>query len=208
LEEAMARHAKREWWAAPFVYTAIAVVLVGVLAGALAVVLLEQKSITTRVPGEDPRGKILNGLVRELDSQIPPGAQVLSHRYEEPRWHNCSAGRSAGYSGVQAEIVFRSSTIPKVVGSSALQLANAERPLTWSASEADVTVDYVQIPGTDAWIWTYDANTGFDAAQDFCGGPPVSTYRTSSRAARADVTDIRLTADGLRKLAGARSTSR
>jgi len=151
----------------------MAIVFVGVLVGVLAVVLLENKSITIRSPRpQDPGGRLLHGLVRTLDGQLPPDAQVLSHRYEEPRWHNCSNGQSAGYSPVQAEIVFRSSTIPKVVAPSASQLADAQVPLTWSSGDAEVTVHYVQIPGTDAWIWTYDGSVGdFVDAPDFCGGP-------------------------------------
>jgi len=150
----------------------MAVVFVGVLVGVLAVVLLENKSITMSSPKGDPGGRLLHGLVRTLDGQIPSDAQVLSHRYEEPRWHNCSFGRSAGYSPVQAEIVFRSSTIPKVVALSASQLAGFQGPLTWSSGDAEVTVHYVHIAGTNASIWTYDGNTtAYWIAASFCGGP-------------------------------------
>ena len=68
--------------------------------------------------------------------------------------------------------MFRSSTIPTVVGPSASALAGAQLPLTWSSGDAEVTVHYMHIEGTDVWTWTYDGSVGdFIDAPDFCGGP-------------------------------------
>ena len=176
----MARHVAREKWRRPLVVLVIVVVLLGVPVGLFTVAQLEGKSIRggTAAAG-DPGGKLLHELVDQLVAQIPLGAQIVSHHYEDSKWHNCSPGQAAGYSSVTAQIVFRSSAIPKVVASSALQLASASPPLVWVDNNGDeVTVSYATVVGSNSWIWTYDGSADAFLGNDpvigfaaFCGGP-------------------------------------
>jgi hypothetical protein len=181
LEEAMAKHDARQRRRRPLLWVGIPVVVGATVIGITFGVSLYSKSLSG-VPERtgDPGGRILHGLVKSVFQHLPLDAQVLSHTYKEPRWHNCSPRHQAAYSDDEALVVFRSA-IPAVVATSATALASQKPPLVWSDSfklpsgesvDEQVSVQWTPVSGSDVRTWTFDARApaiGF--AREFCGGP-------------------------------------
>src|ERR1700681_2820989 len=132
LEEAMVKHDAQQRRRRPLLWVGIPVVLGATVIGITFGVSLYSNSLSG-IPERtgDPGGRILHGLVKSVFQHLPPDAQVLSHTYKEPRWHNCSPRHQAAYSDVEVVVTFRSSTIPPEVAQSASSLESQPPPLSW-----------------------------------------------------------------------------
>ena len=183
LEEAMARHEARQRWSRPIVWTIGLLVVTGVLAGVMFGVFFYSRSLSN--PTGDPHGEVLHGLVKQVYEHVPLGAVVVSHRYSEPHWYNCSPRYGAHFSDVQAQVVFRSIAIPAVVAQSAEALTAAgQTALSWSTTfqvagkasaqltiNDNVSVHWKMILGSNARVWTFDASApSLGTPSGYCSG--------------------------------------
>jgi hypothetical protein len=180
----MVKHEARQKWLRPMLWTVALLTVAGAITGGVFGVFFFSRSLGS--PTGDPHGEILHGLVRQVDEHLPPGAVVLSHRYSEPRWYNCTSRYGAHFSDVEAHVVFRSVAIPTVVAQSAEALTAAgSTPLVWSTNfqitgkagaqvtfSDNVSAHWKMISGSNARQWTFDASApAFGNASAYCGGP-------------------------------------
>jgi len=185
----MAKHAARQRWFVPLIWLVAAIILAGVLIGILFITLAESKSVSPSPLEGDPDGVVLRSIVRTVDENMPLGSRLLSHRYVEPRWHNCSPDVSAGYSDVEAHFVYyiptSTETTAKLGGKPhGWTLDPSLAPYSWTASSPTFSVSDSQFPisadvslsakviSRSADIWDIDGSSvAFGKASSFCGGP-------------------------------------
>jgi hypothetical protein len=187
LEEAMAKHEARQKWLRPLVWLSATVLLAGVVIGVLFVVFLENKSVS---PLEgDPNGIVLRSVVKTVSENMPLGSRLLSHRYREPTWHNCSPPKfPSGYSDIQAQFVYY---IPPSAGTASKLrgkphkwvLVPSSAPYSWHQTVilsgpngqypiwSDVALSAKVISGSTG-IWAIDGSSAaFGESSSYCGGP-------------------------------------
>ena len=173
LEAAIAKQSLRQRWISPLAWLGVALILIGVLVGALLVTVGENNSVTLHEPSGDPHGVIIHSIVMTVSANMPLGSRRVTYKYQDSKWHNCSAGGPQGYSDVHVEFVYYVPPVPDSGSTSGTkerrwQLNQSASAYLWNQGAVSFTAHLISAPHR---LWAIDATeSAFDSTSTFCSG--------------------------------------